>query len=68
MAIEGIISMLVLIYACVDAIGARSLQQSYSSAVSVSGGSGPFGNCGFTQTVGNAAVSLLLDVDADGAT
>ncbi len=38
------------------ACNARSLQQSFASAVSVSGGSGPFGNCGATQTIGNAAV------------
>ena len=37
---------------------ARNLQQSFASAVSISGGSGPFGNCGSTQTIGNAAVSL----------
>ena len=36
----------------------RNLQQSYASAVSVSGGSGPYGNCGATETIGNAAVSL----------
>lgn len=39
---------------------ARTLQQSFASAVSVSGGSGPFGNCGSTQTIGNAAVSPLF--------
>lgn len=50
---------LTLLSACVVACNARNLQQSFASAVSVSGGSGPFGNCGATQTIGNAAVQRL---------
>ena len=48
-----------LLSVCMVACNARSLQQSFASAVSVSGGSGPFGNCGATQTIGNAEVYLL---------
>ena len=50
---------LTLLSVCVVASNARSLQQSFASAVSVSGGSGPFGNCGATQTIGNAEVKLF---------
>jgi len=48
--------------AVVGCTQARTLQQQYSSgtAVSVSGGSGPNGNCGQTSTVGNAQASVLL--------
>ena len=56
MAKVAVMIGLMLLSVCVVASNARSLQQSFASAVSVSGGSGPFGNCGSTQTIGNAEV------------
>lgn len=54
------VAAVVLFAAFAGSIHGRLLQQTnYASAVSVSGGQGPYGNCGATQTAGNAAVRTL---------
>ena len=60
-----IVSSLLAIALLAGSAQARSLQQSFSSssAVSVSGGSGPYGNCGSTQVIGTGSVSYRFGLD-----